>query len=48
MPPAAASSSGMADELERLYDAHAQALFAFVLNVTRHEGTRGTCCKTCS
>ena len=37
MPPAAASSSGMPDELERLYDAHAQALFAFVLNVTRHE-----------
>lgn len=27
----------MADELERLYDAHAQALFAFILNVTRHE-----------
>ncbi|HZQ46175.1 MAG TPA: RNA polymerase sigma factor [Verrucomicrobiae bacterium] len=24
-------------ELERLYDAHAQALFAFLLNFTRHE-----------
>src|SRR5437867_1429554 len=25
------------DELERLYDEHAQALFAFVLNLTREE-----------
>lgn len=27
----------MADPLERIYDQHAQALFAFVLNLTRHE-----------
>jgi RNA polymerase sigma-70 factor, ECF subfamily len=27
----------MPSELERLYDAHAPALFAFVLNLTRHE-----------
>ena len=24
-------------DLERLYDEHAQALFAFLLNLTRHE-----------
>ena len=26
-----------ASELQRLYDEHAQALFAFLLNFTRHE-----------
>ncbi len=35
--PAAASSLRMPSELERLYDAHAQALFSFVLNVTHSE-----------
>ncbi len=29
----------MPDELERLYDAHAPALFAFLLNLTRAEAT---------
>lgn len=29
----------MPDELERLYDAHAPALYAFLLNLTRHEPT---------
>lgn len=29
----------MADELERIYDAHAAALFAFLLNFTRNEDT---------
>lgn len=32
-----ASCQEMPSDLERLYDAHAQGIFAFVLNLTRHE-----------
>ena len=36
-PTSAASRHGMPSELERLYDSHAQALFALVLTLTRSE-----------
>lgn len=37
IPAGVASCQRMPSDLERLYDAHAQAIFAFVLNLTRCE-----------
>jgi hypothetical protein len=35
---------GRAD-LERLYDDHAQAIFAFLLNLSRNEADTAICCR---